>query len=160
MSSSHNLGLGQVLKIFLASSLWVANFRFRISYVIFFSKKTFLKFPTIQVILSLQKFLGLNFWVFGYSTHHYFQHLHLPKLYFTMDYVVFICNVLYFQCISMDSIGYYYKYFGKILPSWNHLCFMDFNDLYGNLYTIDISSNLVFTEKSKYNWNLRGQWFE
>ena len=115
----------------------------------FFSKITFLKFPTIQVILSMQKFLGLNFWVFGYSTHHYFQHLHLPKLYFTMDYVVFICNVLYFQCISMDSIGYYYKYFGKILPSWNHLCFMDFNDLYGNLYTIDISSYLVFTEKSK-----------
>ena len=97
---------------------------------------------------------------YGYATFHYFQHLHLPKLYFTMDYVVFICNVLYFQCISMDSIGYYYKYFGKILPSWNHLCFMDFNDLYGNLYTIDISSYLVFTEKSKYTWNLRGQWFE
>ena len=88
--------------------------------------------------------------VFGYPTHHYFQQLHLPKLYFTMVYVVFICNVLYFQCLSMDSIGYYYKYFGKILPSRDHLCVMDFHDLYGNLYPIDISGYLVFAEKSKY----------
>ena len=66
-----------------------------------------------------------------------------------MVYVIFICDVLYFQCFPMDSIGDNYKYFREILWSSYPRSVMDIHDFYGHLYSFDISRIMVFAEKGK-----------